>query len=204
MAIVDDVTEQPPVFRAHSSTLLWLWWTLATTLGGLASTVLIQRLVLPLVRLLNVNASAFLIMASIFLMVGVMQWLILRYYINNIALWILATAISGFVGWLAFLTWFVATPQQFLQALFSSLASAQLFLGVPQAALLHYRLQKGGLWIGINILGWMISKPVTQILLPLGDYASIIGGWGTWGLVTGVYLMKLLADKNAEVSVVDA
>ena len=112
----------------------------------------------------------------------------------------LATAASGLVGWLVFVSRFVTTPQQFIQALFSSVAIAQLFLGVPQSALLHSRLQKGVLWIGVNILGWMLSNPVTRILAPLGDYATIIGGWGTWGVVTGIYLANLLRREIAGVS----
>jgi hypothetical protein len=177
--IVHNVTEQPSSLAERSRTLVWLWWTLATTLGGLVSIWLLRTFVLSIVRLLNLNISALIILVGVFTIAGIMQWLVLRLYINDIVLWIPATAVSGLVGWLVFLSRFVTTPQQFIQALFSSVAIVQLFLGVPQSALIYSRLQKGVLWIGINILGWMLSKPVTQILAPLGDYATIIGGWGT-------------------------
>jgi hypothetical protein len=187
-----NITEQTPSLPERSRTLLWLWWTLATTFGGLVSIWLLRTFVVSIIRYLNLNISALIILVGVFAIVGVIQWLVLRLYITDIVLWLPATAISGLVGWLLFLSRFVTTPQQFGQALFSSVAVAQLFLGVPQSALLYSRLQKGILWIGINVLGWMLSNPVTQILAPLGDYATVIGGWGTWGAVTGIYLTSLL------------
>jgi len=201
--IVHNITEQPPSLPEQWRALLWLWWALATTVGGLASFWLIRTFVLSIVRSLNLNITALVIIVGVFAIVGIMQWLVLRLYINDIALWIPATAVSGLVGWLVFVSRFVTTPQQFIQALFSSVAIAQLFLGVPQSALIYSRLQKGVLWIGINILGWMLSNPVTRILAPLGDYATIIGGWGTWGVVTGIYLANLLRREIAEVGEAD-
>jgi hypothetical protein len=192
---VNDVTEQLPTVRERSRALLWLWWTVATTAGGVAGIWLIRSFVLSIAQLLNFNIAALLIIVGVFTIVGAMQWLVLRLYITGMALWILATAVSGFVGWLVFVSRFVATPPQFIQALFSSVAIAQLFLGVPQSALLHSRLRKGVLWVGVNILGWMLSNPITRLLMPLGDYAGIIAGWGTWGVVTGIYLTNLLRHE---------
>ncbi|MFO7742188.1 MAG: hypothetical protein R6X31_07735 [Anaerolineae bacterium] len=143
---------------------LWLKWILASTLGWLTGWALTNQFVIGVV-------------------VGVMQWLVLRPLVREDGWWIPASA-AGWAGSVA-LVILILRPQNSLVA--PVLLGAGI--GLTQWLVLRWQLEQAWWWIVLSTLGWAIGM--------MGILGASLAGAAA-GAVTGVALEHLLRHPKSQ------
>jgi hypothetical protein len=140
---------------------LWLQWVMATTLGWLLGAAILPK-VAPF---------------SVGLLIGVLQWVVLRRYLRQAGWWILASALGWAAGWGIV----IAVAQLEIGLLTEPLLGAAM--GMLQWLVLRRQLRQAGWWIVVSTLGWTVA------LTGLAD--QLLAG-AVAGAVTGIALELLL------------
>lgn len=186
---------------------LWLWWTLATTIGGAIVGAL--------------EESGFQFVATILftgLFIGIAQWLVLRQYIPKAFWWIVVSALGWTFGLLLLSSEVTLDPFfQFIQFL-STLGAWSVFwislvgqpivlaiFGAAQFPILRQFFHKAHWWILVSALGGALagagSSTIAYILqpgllpAPFLTALSYGSGWLGYGIVTGICLQWLLRHQ---------
>lgn len=148
---------------------LWVLWIIATTLGWV-----IGQLLLP-------SIGPFI--AGI--LIGAMQWFVLRDRIKKAWLWILLTGI----GWAVGIAIVVFVLPDGLGFLYGILVGATT--GIAQWIIIRREVLLSGWWIVISIIAWFTGLSMIPGLLTTGTLP---------GLMTGIAIELLLRNpKPAEV-----
>jgi hypothetical protein len=140
---------------------LWIEWVGATAIGWLMGGLLLPELALFLVGLV----------------MGILQWVVLRQYLRRAGWWILASAVGWSGGWAIAL----ALAPQGIGILTEPLLGAAI--GTLQWLVLRRQLHQAGWWIVVSSLGWTIALT--------GLAGQILAG-AMVGAVTGIALELLL------------
>lgn len=177
---------------------LWLGWTLATAagmlLGLLPFILLIDFLDLWLVRILVPLWAG--------LMVGVLQWLVLRRYLTHCADWIL----NGGAGWALGYALGLIIIQALAGTLLGALVGYILFgaiIALLQWPVLRREIPNVVPWVLASVAGWALGAYISQAVLNAitsGDTlnqavstAVISGVTGlVAGAITGVVLVLII------------
>jgi len=140
---------------------LWLQWLVATTLGWVLGGLLLPELAL----------------FSVGLVIGVLQWVVLRQYLRQGGWWILASGVGWAGGWGIVMA---AAPLNIGIVAEALLGAA---MGTLQWLVLRRQLRQAGWWIVVSSLGWTVALTGLTGELLVG---AVVGA------VTGIALELLL------------
>jgi hypothetical protein len=140
---------------------LWVEWVGATAIGWLMGGLLLPDLAL----------------FSVGLVMGILQWVVLRQYLRRAGWWILASAVGWSGGWAIAL----ALAPQGIGILTEPLLGAAM--GTLQWLVLRRQLHQAGWWIVVSGLAWTIALT--------GFTGQLLAG-AVVGAVTGIALELLL------------
>lgn len=188
--------------------ILWLWWLLVTTVGG------------AVIGALSAPTDFFWYVFMTGFVVGIAQWLVLRFYIRYAGWWVLASALGWFLG--IFVTSIAdAIFDPILQRL-SKIALWEVFwlntltnpvtfatLGLVQWLVLRHHTRRAGWWVLANVIGGAVNGAVASTVCALVcDRLGIRGGfnmstalsygvlWAGNAAVTGIVLAWLLIHET--------
>jgi hypothetical protein len=152
---------------------LWLQWVVATTLAWVLAWIL----------------PIDLIFVGLGLVLGLLQWLVLRQHLSQAGWWVLASGVGWALGWV--LAFVAISPEVGILA--GTVVGASV--GVAQWLVLRRERYQAGWWIAVSILGWTVGLVGFMGIFLVGAVA---------GAVTGVALELLLrypgllrADRGA-------
>jgi hypothetical protein len=140
---------------------LWLRWLAVTAFGWILGGVLLPDLA-PLLG---------------GLVVGGLQWVVLRQSIRQAGWWVLASAVGWALGW-AIVAALVPLEYGFLTGIVLGAA-----MGILQWLILQRQFYRAGWWIAISVLAWTAGLSLLTGPLLVGAVA---------GAVTGIALELLL------------
>ena len=143
---------------------LWLKWILVSTLGWVIGWALTNQFVVGIV-------------------IGAMQWVVLRPLIRKHGWWIPASA-AGWAGSAALVTFLLRPGNPFVGP-----AVIGAGIGVAQWLILRWQLQRAWWWIVLSTLGWTVGL--------MGVFGAPLAGAAA-GAVTGVGLERLVRHPRAE------
>jgi len=140
---------------------LWLQWLAVTAMGWILGGVLLPELAL----------------VGTGLVIGLLQWVVLRQYLRQAGWWILASAVGWAGGW-----WIVSSVAPLeIGILTEPLLGAAM--GTLQWLVLRRQLRQSGWWIVVSALGWTVALTGLTGQLLVGVVV---------GAVTGITLELLL------------
>lgn len=187
----------------RGGTGLWLGWALATMvgmiLGYLPSALFVDQLELGLARIIVPLFAGVLI--------GLMQWLVLRSYVYDSADWVWNMIGSWVVGY----TVGLLVVNFLAGGLFGAILAYVLFgliVAFVQWPVLRREIPNLWMWVLANVVGWGVAAILSQliILLIFGNTVpsllattlvnSAITGLVA-GLITGVALVSLVRQPDA-------
>ncbi len=208
---------------------LWFQWIVANAFGeavGLGGTVAVYALLTVYAQQTMgiFLTAALIVLAGTFIegmVVGTVQWFVLRRPLNKIRwrVWAMATALGAFVAWTLGMipsTLFFtgdnsggAASTQMSDVMVYALAAAMGFvlgpiLGVPQWLALRRHLPKAGWWVLANALAWMCGMVVVfigiSLIPPTGVTVSValllllflVAAGAVVGAIHGLVLIWLL------------
>ena len=142
--------------QAHPSFdwTLWIRWLAVTAFGWILGGVLLPELA-PYVG---------------GLVVGSLQWVVLRQRIRQAGWWILASAVGWTLGW-AIAAALVTPEYGFLTGIVLGAA-----MGIPQWLILQRQFYRAGWWIVISPLAWTAGLALLTGPLLVGDVAGAVTG----------------------------
>jgi hypothetical protein len=140
---------------------LWIEWVGATAVGWLLGGFLLPQLAL----------------FSVGVVMGILQWVVLRQYLRQAGWWILASTVGWSVGWG---TTIAVVPLE-IGILTEPLLGAAV--GMLQWLVLRRQLRQAGWWIVVSTLGWTVALAGLTGQLLVG---AVVGA------VTGIALELLL------------
>ena len=133
---------------------LWLQWLAVTALGWLLGGVLLP--------------DPALVMAG--LVIGLLQWVVLRQRLPHPGWWILASAVGWAGGWTVVIT---LAPPGFGILTATVLGAA---MGTTQWLFLRGHFHRAGWWIVISALGWTAGLALLTGPLLVGAVAGAVTG----------------------------
>ena len=139
---------------------LWLQWVMVTTLGWVLGGIMLAEFALGVLGIV----------------IGVLQWVVLRQYIRQAGWWILASAGGWAIGWLMVMV----IPPEVGIPIGTVLGAA---IGVNQWLILQRHLRRAGWWVVVSILAWTMG---------LGGLAGELLVGTVVGAITGIVLELLL------------
>ncbi|MGJ5674124.1 MAG: hypothetical protein ACR9NN_11010 [Nostochopsis sp.] len=182
---------------------LLLWWVLANALGGAVVGTL--------------EEGGFQFFATLILtgpILGVAQWLVLKRYMRQTGWWVLTSTVGWYLGIpLTLITREILNPiirEMLLERFWSNVINQSVtftVLGVAQWLVLSRHFQQAWRWILASSVGGLVNGALVAILtLGLQTVAIKINaqmvsaiaystGWTGSGLVTGIMLVWLLANR---------
>lgn len=133
---------------------LWLQWLAVTTLGWLLGGVLLPELAL-------VAAG---------LVIGILQWVVLRQRLTQTGWWVLVSAAGWAGGWAIAIA--LISPE------FGFLAGTVLgaVVGTTQWIFLRRHFHRAGWWIAVSALGWTAGLTLLAGPLLVGAVAGAVTG----------------------------
>ncbi len=140
---------------------LWLQWILCTTLAWILGSLLPQ---------------AFALFAG-GVVIGVLQWTVLRQRIGHAGWWIVASAVGWAAGWVLVIA---MIPPEFGILTGTVLGAA---MGILQWFILRRLVRQATWWIVVSVLGWTVALT--------GFMGNLLIG-GVVGALTGTALELLL------------
>jgi len=143
---------------------LWLKWILVSTLGWVIGWALTNQFIVGVV-------------------IGVMQWVVVRPLIRKDGWWIPASA-AGWAGGAALVTFLLRPGNPFVGP-----AIIGAGIGVAQWLVLRWQLQRAWWWIVLSMLGWTVGL--------MGVFGAPLAG-AVAGAVTGVGLERLVQHPRSE------
>lgn len=168
---------------------LWLSWMLMTGAGG------------TVVGALSGNADFFWFLFMSGLIVGVAQWVVLRYYIPHAGWWVLASAF----GWVLGIFVSLGTKTYLLKPTAIHYFVIFALLGVAQWLVLRCHTQYAGWWVLVSaisgaafeVVGSAVPAHLINIALPYVKDTTLPYGasWAGSGAVTGTMLVFLLQSR---------
>ncbi len=118
------------------------------------------------------------------ILVGVLQWLVLRRYVTGSVRWMLASLGAAAVGAL------VVLGAGLVDADLGWVAGAGLYgtlVGVLQWLVLRCQVARAGWWVLASTVGWVLAIPAGGVVGP--------PGWSVYGAITGTVLVWLLRQE---------
>jgi hypothetical protein len=140
--------------RLEFNWTLWLQWLMVTTLGWVLGGVLLPELAL-------VTAG---------LVIGVLQWVVLRQRVLQAGWWILASTVGWAGGWAMV---FALVPPD-LGDLTGVVLGATM--GTTQWLFLRGHFHRAGWWIVVSTLGWTAGLALLTGPLLVGAVAGAVTG----------------------------
>lgn len=140
---------------------LWLQWLVVTSLGWVLGGFLLPELAL----------------FSVGLVIGILQWVVLRQYLRQSGWWILSSAVGWAAGWAIIIS--VVPPE--VDILSEPLLGT--VIGTLQWLVLRRQLRQAGWWIVVSALSWTVALTGLTGQLLVG---AVVGA------VTGITLELLL------------
>ena len=183
---------------------LWLWWIVANSAGGFLGLIVFLGLSFILGASLPgatdgevMSIGAQLTAAPIFgvagLILGVMQWFVLRMIGESYLSWIIATGTGWLVGYMLAVLLFALAPSQsntFMGPLILFLAIG-LSIGVAQWYILRTRYSATDWWI----LATTIATIIGWAGLLVGGFCGTGLTWATAGAITGYVLLRITQPR---------
>jgi hypothetical protein len=188
---------------------LLLWWVLANTVGGAVVGTL--------------EEGGFQFFATLILtgpILGIAQWFVLKRYIRQAGWWVLASTVGWYLGILVTLITREIVNPIITEILLTVSKSWEPFwlhvinqsvtfavLGVAQWLVLSRHFQQAWRWILASSVGGLVNGALAAMLtlglqtLVIKINAQMVGaiaystGWTGSGLVTGIMLVLLLANR---------
>ena len=198
---------------------LWWHWILATTIGELFGFGLISVVGVAVSSTSNQSLQVLLILAGILegAAIGLAQWLVLRHYLPNSSLWVVATAGGAFLCWImgmipSTLLSLDETETIALEAVSYLMilvigAFLGAVLGFTQWLVLKIYIPRSLWWILGNAIGWSISIAIAFIgidkfqaedtfiqVVFMGAVIGIAMGLMA-GAITGIFLVWLMNNR---------
>jgi hypothetical protein len=133
---------------------LWIEWVGATAVGWLLGGFLLPQLAL---------FSAGLVM-------GILQWVVLRQYLRQAGWWILVSAVGWAGGWAILITQ-VPPELGFLTGIVLGAA-----MGITQWLFLRLHFHQAGWWIVVSTLGWTVALTGLTGQLLVGAVVGAVTG----------------------------
>ena len=133
-AVVDS-TSQP---RTKLDWKIWIQWVFATTVGWAFGLVFGGEI-------------------GIGVVVGLVQWLVIRRYFSEAGWWILASGVGWFVGWVLISSGAIVPPGGGVVNTMIAGGVFGLTMGVAQWFVLRRWVQLASVWILLSIPGWTIG-----------------------------------------------
>ncbi|NER25627.1 MAG: protein kinase [Symploca sp. SIO1C2] len=145
-----------PVKRPEVGSWFWLKWATATFVGlmvaGFGFNVVAA--LIPVALVVSQVMSSILGISGI--LVGIMQWLVLRRHIYQAGWWVLATAVGYLTG-----GWFVFTQD----AVFYSGFVLGTVLGILQWLVLRKQVYEAGRWFFVNVVTFGVCHILTILII---------------------------------------
>lgn len=142
--------------------VLWLSWTLATAagmlLGFVPASLVVDNIELGLARVLIPIVAG--------LLVGLLQWVVLRPYLVQSSDWIL----HGAAGWAAGFALGLAIIQALSGSLIGAIVGYLLFgviIGLIQWPVLRREIPNALSWVVASVVGWAAGLLIAQLALSL-------------------------------------
>ncbi|RPI34417.1 MAG: hypothetical protein EHM70_02920 [Chloroflexota bacterium] len=169
---------------------MWFAWLFASTLGSFLGWILAWRASFVVPGVFSIITLG-LVMGVV---IGVLQWLVLRAHFKGAGWWIIASGL----GWAAGFPVGAALAQQlgltgYLFGVVLGLATGAA-VGVAQWLVLRRRASRAMVWIPASIFAWTSSLLYYR---PQGSGIGVMYGLLS-GIVTGVALLWLLYRPSAE------
>jgi len=188
------------VERSQVGWVFWLQWVLASTVGvvvGMFTGAIFVMSVLERYDVPREPVGYGLWGIVLGIVVGVLQWLVLRRRVSGAGWWVLASAAAGY-GTLRFLD---AGPLESLSfgALLSFTGVVALggaVTGTLQWLVLRGQVSRAGWWVLASTVGWALSVTVAKQFPPDGQDLVVIGA--ILGALTGGALVWLLRQPAKE------
>ncbi len=178
---------------------LWLWWILANSAGSTLGLTIAAALIFLLgaalpgstsdeVISVGAQLTAAPVMGVAGLILGFMQWMVLRTIGDSFPVWIIATGSGWLVGYIvAVLLLAVSGGQQNIMIGLTLWLSVGLFSGLGQWYVLRSRFAVTDWWILATTIGTLVGSAGWLV-------GGICGGtllWATAGAITGYVLMRI-------------
>lgn len=119
------------------------------------------------------------------LLIGVLQWLVLRRHVTRAIRWVLANL--GAVAVVGVVIFGVGMVNANL-GWYSGVSAFGTVVGVFQWLVLQGQVPRAGLWVMASTIGWIVG-------MPLGDMAGPPGLGAAYGAITGLAMVWLLRQK---------
>lgn len=183
--------------RSSATPAFWLTWFLAFLgfpMGGLAAQAVTGGVQTPFEGLTGGAAAG--------LVIGAVQWLVLRTPLRLSSLWVPATGLGMGVGLAVAVAVFGTDTRSGLLLVRGLIVG--LGVGFAQGILLRHNAQHMGLWIMTTPIAWTIGWAVTHAAgINLSPDFAVFGSTGAWAFqfVTGLALRDLVrpqADRAAD------
>jgi hypothetical protein len=221
---------QPHALTVNNSLILWEKWVLANTIAAIIGLSIIaainpQGSIVGNSLLGNFNMDGFLLLAGVLggVILGFVQWLALRRYIQNPIWWVLATTIGVLLGWVIILV--VSIVMAFAYAYgMNEMNPTMLYKGVAYVgavvgAVLGFAqwlvlkvyvrcdISQAAWWMVANALAWSLGLLIAFVgtgikkIDVFGSHTALIGlaTGATMGVViggiTGIALVWLLQPR---------
>jgi len=133
---------------------LWIQWLLVTALGWVLGGVLLPGLAL----------------VTVGLVIGVLQWVVLRQRLPGAGWWIVASTAGWAGGWAIVIT---QVPPEFGFLTGAVLGAA---MGITQWLFLRLHFHQAGWWIAVSTLGWTAGLTLLTGPLLVGAIAGAVTG----------------------------
>ena len=182
---------------------LLLWWVMANTVAWpMALTVMLLGSLFWVGLVESGLVTGFLLGASSGFLVGVLQWMVLRYRITRARWWILANTVGWGVGGAVAAALPAAGPASVNGT--GPVAAGLTVAGGLQWLLLRRQGARAGLWALANGVGWSIIAVVLWAVRWLGAEAGVVaiptivlvavgvGPGAVFGVITGPVLVRLI------------
>jgi hypothetical protein len=184
---------------------IWVsWTTLCIPVGYALSFIPLSIIILFIGDYIYVNGvqhitedylGPYVFFPMIGLLIGLVQYGILRPYLPRIGGWILVTAVGWPIGLFLIaisyrLKWIY--PTRYFDVVFFLMG---LSIGVAQWLLLRQRLPRAGWWIAANLVGWGLVALITKGN-SIDQYGMLLAGLGPACATAG--MLALLLHKAEE------
>jgi hypothetical protein len=128
------------------------------------------------------------------LLMGVAQWLLVRPYLPDPALWIAATLVGWLLPIAILVVFFPPSIANQRSQIGIVLASTGLMMGAAQYLLLRRHRLHSGWWILASMLGWTILALTLPI--PITNQLEILKVGAVPALITGIPFVFTVASKS--------
>lgn len=183
--------QAPDKLDALHQWILWLSWIVLNSIGWSIG-ALFANMVVTTVLGGGSFAAAVLGGGIVGLVLGSLQWLLVRQLARNSGWWVLATALGMAIGSpLGTLTMTILMQMNHpILAVPSGSAAIAMVFGFAQSLVLRKHFNKASMWIIVSILA-IVASTLSELVIPSGPLSMYFVDGMVFGAVTGVGLLWL-------------